>query len=443
MRWLLVIGFVSGMLFVISPHFSDVQQFCEEERIAIHLARGEGYLSPFDLSANAPPTSWCPPVYPIFVAAVYRLSGIRSDTSLMVLLVAQVLLRAAAAGALFQLGSRLFSRTAGVLAACLFLLHPLFLRALGFYWDNYLALSVFLWLLAWSIHLGERKRTLAQACNFGFALGILALTNTAYVLTFPVLALLAGGWIAVPRRGDAIDTRADAGAGCRAGFVFVCVAALATIATLEPWTIRNYLTFGEIFFVRANLNTELLIGNGPESAGWMTFATIDLHPSRNRLEQEWLLRRGEIGYFADCGRRFDAEYRAAPSAFWSRCRNRVVYAFLGDPASAVREPFMLHWIWHGMVIDRLMLNALLAMFGIAGAWAAWRMGQRAGMILLLLACLSVAPYVFTQMYDRYTLPLTALLLLPASYLITAVGKRWAEGRWPDQDVAVRAIAASA
>ena len=418
-RWLLVIGFVSGLFYVLSPHFSDVQQFDEEERIAIHLAHGDGFLSPFDLSSSSPPTSWCPPVYPGVVGGIYRLLGVRSDAALMTMLALQVACRMAAAVAIFLIGTAWFSRSAGTIAAALLLLHPLFLRALGFYWDNYLALAMFLWLLAWAIHLGRKRASLFEAGNLGFAMGVLILTNTAYALTLPLLTCIAGGVGAGWNNPQPPPTRR----GARGLAGIVCMTALAGVAMLSPWTLRNYLAFDRVFFVRANLNTELWIGNVPESTGWMSLKTLDHHPSRNPAECRELLAAGEIKYFQNCGRRFSAEYRADPGRFWLLCYNRIVYAFVGSPYSQVRYPLLPNIRIHEVMIDRLLLNLALAAIAAAGIIRAWWAGSKPGAMLLLLGCLAVAPYTVTQMYDRYTIPLNALLLLPAADLLALLVAR--------------------
>jgi hypothetical protein len=66
----------------------------------------------------------------------------------------------------------------------------------------------------------------------------------------------------------------------------------------------------------------------------------------------------------------------------------------------------------------MLFRLVFTLTGIAGAWKVWRGGSKSGLILLVLGCLSIAPYTMTQMCDRYTLPLNAMLLLPAAQLIT-------------------------
>src|SRR5215218_4204787 len=44
----------------------------EEPEIAMHVAAGHGFRSPFDRSLNAPMTSWSPPLYVYLMAGVFK-----------------------------------------------------------------------------------------------------------------------------------------------------------------------------------------------------------------------------------------------------------------------------------------------------------------------------------------------------------------------------------
>src|ERR1700678_691673 len=79
------VAMVMSVLYVLSPWYLPHTGLVEEERIALHLARGEGFLSPVLPGPNAPATSWCPPLYPALMAVVYRLFGIRSKASVEII----------------------------------------------------------------------------------------------------------------------------------------------------------------------------------------------------------------------------------------------------------------------------------------------------------------------------------------------------------------------
>src|SRR5271156_936577 len=83
-QWTLLIffaGLAMGLLYLASPLFHAASGFSEEEHVAIHIAHGDGFLSPFDRRPSAAPTSWCPPVYPLLAGAIYRIAGVRTWAS--------------------------------------------------------------------------------------------------------------------------------------------------------------------------------------------------------------------------------------------------------------------------------------------------------------------------------------------------------------------------
>src|SRR5258707_58016 len=65
----------------------------EVSSIAAHIARGPGFSSPF--AADTGPTAWIAPAYPYFVAAVFKIFGIYSATSMAVVLAVHLLMAGA------------------------------------------------------------------------------------------------------------------------------------------------------------------------------------------------------------------------------------------------------------------------------------------------------------------------------------------------------------
>jgi len=399
-RWIIAAALLSGFCYFVAPGHQFEDGFCEEEHIARHLMHGQGFLSPFDNSPQAPPTSWCPPVYPCIMAIAYRVLGEQSAPAATVIVAFNIVCRAAVAAALFVLGRQLFDRDVGVLAAGLLLCHPMFLHVVDSIWDNYLALAMFLWTLCWALRLSRQTATgILQFALLGAALAVLLLTNTSYVLACPAIVFLAAGRQSWRRRA-----------------VLGVVAAAAAGLVLLPWTIRNERCFGRLMLVRGNLNTELWLANQPCSYGWMTLAVVDSHPSRNLAEQRLVLEKGETSYFALCGQRFAAEYHADPGRFWLLCGERFIHAFITDTGRTGA------YIWPDINIDRYLINGFVVAAGLGGAWTMWRLKQR-GVGLLGIALLAIAPYLIAQVYNRYAMPLRAILVLFAAYLIVKLA-RW-------------------
>jgi 4-amino-4-deoxy-L-arabinose transferase-like glycosyltransferase len=440
-RWIIAAALLSGFCYLLSPAHEFEDGFSEETHIARHLAHGDGFLSPFDDTAHALPTSWCPPIYPWVMAIAYRICGEQTVAAQTAIVAFNILCRAASAAALFMLGRQIFDRNVGALAAGLMLLHPMFLHVVDSMWDNCLGLAMFLWILHWALRLrscfntahprvavapkghippfgrigappgrplrGDMKPSLSpqatggilQFALLGAALGVLLLTNTSYVLTCPAIVFLAAGRQPWRRR-----------------VMLGVVAAGAAALVLLPWTLRNEHCFGRLMLVRGNLNTELWLANQPCSYGWMTLAVLDSHPSRDAAEHRLVLENGETSYFAECGRRFIAEYRADPDRFWLLCGERFVHAFITDTGRTGA------YIWPDINIDRYLINGFVVAAGLGGAWTMWRL-KKPGVALLGIALLAVAPYFVAQLYNRYAMPLRAILVLFAAYLIVKLA-RW-------------------
>jgi len=368
-RLVFIVGVLTGLVYLHSNWFHPPTAFSEEEIVGAHLARGDGFVSPFMDSAGAPPSAWCPPVYPMVVGAIYRLLGLRTPMATMAILTFGVFCRAVAAAGVYGLGRQLFSQSAGLLAASLFLLNPIFIHSIGYGWDNLLGLAMFLWLLMAAFSEGVSPIVL------GAGAGLLLLTNAAYGLAIPVLLFIAARrWV-----------------GYR-----ILIFAATLLLTLLPWTIRNYAQFDRLLFVRGNLWTELWLGNQPAGTGWMTLDSLASHPSVDRVNHDEVIALGESQYAQICRQRFMAEWRADPMGFVERSANRAAYLVVGEPGR-----------------QGAALRCILAAFGLSGAWAFVRAKHPARWVALA-AVMAVAPYAVTQVHDRYLLPVQAVLALCAA-----------------------------
>lgn len=397
-RWIGLAAVFSGLFYLVSPAGVPIQARSEELYIAAHLAQGEGYRSPFSSRPDAPPTSWCPPIYPACIACIDRLGGMNTPRITAMLLLFGVFVRTATALAAFELGRLLFGRRAGMCGAILLMLHPLFYLMIGYYWDNYLALAMFLWLTVAAVRMSRSPQPLRRAAMQGAGLAILSLTNSAYICAFPLLVLLAARKLQWRQR--AIN----------------CVLACATfVAVLTPWTIRNYVVFHKLFFVRANANVELWIGNQSIGDGLMTEATVAAHPGESETARTEILRIGEIAYFQEAGKRFREELSSAPGAYVRRCVNRVRYLLVLDP----RTPGGDYTVLCATITAALAL-ARLCFLDRTARWV-WFVGW-----------LAVLPYIVTQVINRYTLPLAASsLILGGGFVDLAIAlcaRFWRESR---------------
>jgi hypothetical protein len=406
------VGMLTGLAYLGGPWFRPNIGFSEEEQIGRHLALGHGFVSPFIPTRFAPPTSWCPPVYPALIGIIYRHFGIRTHHAILTVVLFNLTCRAAAAAGLFWLGRQLLPARVGVFAAAIFLVDQTYWRVAALPWDNTLALALFLWLLALAIEIRQGNPSTPRSLLLGCGAGVLALTNAGYAPA--ILVILA---IATMKPGTKPRWRIAA------------VATAAMILVLIPWTARNYARFHQLIFVRANAYTELWLGNLPGSSGWITplnakshpsedRAAFSLnvpgvsgvlnaksHPSEDRAGHFQIIRLGEIAYFDLCRKRFWAEVDADPRAFWKCCANRVVYLILGDPTESGGT-----------------FGLFLGGLGLAGAWTAWRLGYPARS-LLAAGIAAALPYIPTEVCNRYLLPGRAILTIFAAVALCEITRR--------------------
>ncbi len=374
-------------------HFGGLD---EEPKVAAHIAHGDGYLTPMDASPSAEPTCWMPPGYPYLMAGVYLLFGIATPASLWIMLGLNALFFSAAVCAAYQMGRLLFSPLAGWAAGALVLLHPLFLLRTAYFWDTYLSLAMFAWLIAWAVVIARRGASVKIVLLYGAALGLLALINPSYMATYPILVLVACGRVPWSRR------------------IKLSACALATfIVVLIPWTIRGYIVHHEIYAVRNGPELEMWIGNQAGHSGWIE---LESHPSVNIAEGDLMRRLGEKAYFKLCEKRFIQEYDRDPSAFWLRSLRRFGFYFAGDPApnasiQLVSGPGRMYLL-------RTALDWTVLLLAILGAIVAIRSPRRVWWIVpLILLC--GLPYYFTHVSYRYTMPARFLMLVCISALIPA------------------------
>jgi hypothetical protein len=387
---------------LVSSGYQHRPPTAEEANIGVHLARGEGFRSPMDAAPTAPASAWSAPIYPLVIAGAYRAFGIASFRAVTCLMLINALCFGAIAAALVRLSPWLFrSRTPGVVAAALVALHPLFLFYIGDFWDGLPSLAMFLWLTVAAVGLGragERGEPVSgrHVAMLGVGLGLLALTNTSYCTTYPVLCYLAF-W-----RHSAFSR-----------WRLTAVASAAFLVVVTPWTVRNYEMFGQFVFIRTGTGLQFWLGNAPVSNGWLDKDAYALHPYANRDERASLLSLGEPAYNSKAFDRFRQGLVEDPSGFVVRCLRRIAYLLVGNPTQQTPYPLLPNWRWRGILWDSLVVNGALAFLGLAGMVVPSGSGFR-GMAMPALAFATGLPFIPTVVMDRYRLPLTCLLVLYAS-----------------------------
>src|ERR1700757_1359022 len=122
-RWLIfwtalalrILVITLGHPYRIRPLQDHFQFGWEMGRVARALATGYGYADPF--VGHTGPTSWVPPLYPLLIAAVFKIAGVYTALSAWILLAINSIFSAAIAPAIYEIAFRCYNRKVAVWSA--------------------------------------------------------------------------------------------------------------------------------------------------------------------------------------------------------------------------------------------------------------------------------------------------------------------------------------
>lgn len=344
--WLVIAAFAVriGFMLVLGTYRfdrrDDQSDVNEDTYIARSLNEGRGFSSPFSTTYTGP-TAWVTPVYPYFVAGVFKYFGVMSHRSYLVIQTVQSLFSALTVLPLIGIGVLSGSRRSGIGAASLWAFFPWFSRwALTWIWETSLTallLAVLVWYALW---LREKGKFRAWA-GFGVLWGFSLLVNPALASLLPITLgfALYGCW-----RRERNWVRP-----------FLTVAA-ACFLVVSPWLVRNRMVMGQWVFLRDNFGFEFALGNYHLSfgRGW-----AGRHPSVNPREFDRYRQLGELGYIEANTKEALHFVRAYPAEFLTISAKRVMYFWDGS-GMEYRGPVAACWFpWSFALFSFLLLPALL------------------------------------------------------------------------------------
>jgi 4-amino-4-deoxy-L-arabinose transferase-like glycosyltransferase len=380
--WIVLLAMLLRLSIILVGHtykfktFDDNFSFgWEMGRIGRSLALGQGFSNPFNDPSG--PTAWEPPIYPFLIAAVFKLFGIYTHASALVLLTINSFFSALTCIPIFLISRRCFSEKVAIWGAWLWALLPnVTYWSTRWVWETSLAALV-MTVLFWLTLILEEREGWRPWVEFGVLWGIAALTNTSLLAFLPA----SGLWIWIRRAKQR-----------KRSFTGVLLAALMFFACIAPWLVRNYEIFGQPIFIRSNFGAELRLGNGPGADGtWMEF----LHPSQNVYEMRRYLRLGEIAYVKQRKQEAVEYIKADYARFAFLSLKRFIYYWGGIPKLSKFPP--------PEVKNALFLaSSLLALFGLIQAI---RKKRRGAWLFFWLILTYPAVYYFVFPHPRYRHPI--------------------------------------
>jgi 4-amino-4-deoxy-L-arabinose transferase-like glycosyltransferase len=366
----------------------------ETGRISRSITEGHGYGNP--LLVQTGPTAWMTPVYPYLLAGVFKLFGVYSKASALVILGTNSLFSALTCFPLFHVAQRSFGRGVAVAACWIWALYPYFIYIpSGFVWDTCLGALLVTTLFLGALRLKEQAGSWWSWLGFGILGGLSALTNASTLTLCPIL----GAWAIYPLWRNRQRWLSPA---------FLVAVGLAV--TLLPWQVRNYRTFHTPIPLRDNFWLEFWVGNDGNTSSWLD---TEVHPSINPEQKAAFVRLGEIPYMHEKRREALGFLAQHPGLYFVLCLRRLVFLWTGfwnfDPSNLQDE-------FHGFANVYLTLSLTLAM--VLGFRRAFRTSRAA--VLPYLLVLSFYPLVFylTHPTIRYR-----HVIDPEVVVLAAVGLR--------------------
>ncbi|MBI3402955.1 MAG: glycosyltransferase family 39 protein [Acidobacteria bacterium] len=389
------------------PMCPDCQAYDEVGR---HLADGRGFVGGFggdtlfwpQVHQPDAPEIGIGPVYPAFLAAIYRVFGHQFRW----VRVAQALIASLALVPLFSLVDRVLGRPAALGTCGLVALYPAFIVYSGFVLTESLSTAMLIATM-WTLHRAWTRGTPAWWTFAGAMMALAALLRAEFVVVLGAAVMLTL-WRQPTRRTV---------------MALVLVAAAAAV-TMAPWTIRNYRLFHRFILVSAHDGDTLWIS----VKGWREWRFGDpelqnLVRGLSYLEESDALKTAALREIAD-----------RPLSFaWTRLKRFPDLWLTGHTGNVagVTDSFEAYWRRgeYGIVGIKgalLALNVGLIGLGLIGGFRAVTSATLSRPDVLLLAtpivCISIVHFVLFAA-PRYQIPMMPFVLAFAAWM----GRRTAEG----------------
>lgn len=379
----------------------------EMARVARALVTGYGYADPF--SGHTGATAWVPPLYPLLIAAVFKIAGVYTALSGWLLLTLNSVFSAATAVFILSIASRCYNRKVALWSAWIWALYPAAMQyAVRQVWEMSLTTFLFTAVLALALKMrgiGEpfsesNPQTTNRWLLFGPLWGLIALSNSTLLLFLPV----CGIWLLLSPKEDRRTKPAITNA-ILSGIVF--------LAVVSPWMIRNYRVFHTFVPFRDNFGAELYAGNNPESYGFRYGALIG-QPAQDP-QHKLYVRLGELAYNHQRGELAKAWIHAHPARFAALSLKRFYFFWASVPHPSMKHPF-------GDYI-RQFDYCFASIVGLLGLSLSLHRGTPAAVLFAWAFALVPLTYYFVTVEARFRHPLEPLIVILSVYLFQSVTPR--------------------
>ncbi len=361
----------------------------EVGRVGRALASGHGFANPYQ--GESGPTAALPPLYPLFVGGIFKLFGIYSKASALILLALQSITSAVTCIPIFYIARRIFGLRIARISGWAWTFFPYAIAiSAGTIWSTSLSALMFALLLWLALHLEEGNATWWAWIDLGLLAGLIGLNNPTIL---PMLvALVIWNWWRLRARDRGCIPQA-------------AVTALIAMLCILPWVVRNYETFDRFIPMRSNLGLHLRVGNTLDTGEYWH---ADLDPPHSPPEMSEMLQMGEIAYMDYKKEQAFAFIHEHPGVyaylvfkrfadFWTGAWNLSPQFIKDNPGQAANIPF----------------STAITIFALIGLRRAFQYDRNIAWAFAI--CLIVYPiiYYLTTYEIPYRHPLDPLLVILA------------------------------
>jgi hypothetical protein len=278
--------------------------------VAAALAQGQGFCCVFHQPTG--PTAWLAPVYPFFLAGIFRVFGTFTASSFYAAALFNCLFSALVCWPLFYVALRIGNQATAAAAGWLWAAFPSgILIPFEWIWDTSLSAVLAIGLLWATFRVADDSRR-RNFILYGLLWGFCLLVNPALGAVFPFLLL----WVYFRVRSANPRWLAD-----------LALVLSLTILVCLPWSVRNTVQFHRFIPIRSDFPFELWMGNNP---------IYDQHSRQlNRItryeEAHRYSQLGETAYLEEKGQAAKAFIRTHPALTLQLAARRAVATWMGTP----------------------------------------------------------------------------------------------------------------
>jgi len=391
------------------------------DALAQRVATGYGFTFASDwwpLARAGQPTAFWSYLYTLFLAGVYTLFG---PHPLAARLIQAVLVGVLLPWLLYRIGRRTFGATVGLVAAGLAVVYLYFITYAATLMTESLYIVGILWTLDVAMRLAERLALPAPRVPWGLGLELgVAMAYTLLmrqvIVVFLGVVVLWLLWLAARRHA--------AGRALAA----LAIAGVVAFVLILPFSIRNYLVFGEVSMPNTNVGINFFWANHPiygthfepvlspeHGVSYQDLIPPEVRSLNEVAMDRALLARGVGFVVADPGRYVLLSLSRIPVyfLFWPTRASSLLSNVSRVLSFTITLPFMLWGL--ALAVRRLKrrhdTSAVLPA-GVSPLWPAFIV------LLLLFASTYTAIHLASWANVRYRLPVDAVLLIFAAYALT-------------------------